>query len=651
MRVKDPIEELHESQLFKRLKELSDDYAERITKFVSEITPVLATTSRFFPYYTRHDANHGYRVVRRIAQVLKPSCFESASGDALTATELFLLIASAYAHDLGMTVFPGEEDGLAATLSLPLTPGWEADPQLQSYLRRNHSKRGGNYIYDNAERLGVPINLIAQLDWMMKSHNLSIPELDTNLSTPFAAEERVIDIRQLSIILCVADAIEFSDTRVVEGVLDLVSKEGTPEARTSYRENMKHACISDSLAIDDGRIVVSGTFEDPDVLSLAHHTCDQIEEWIRGYCDIDRRSELKRLSVRPEPLQRRFELRGARFERLGVRISKKNVIDLISSNAVWQSDRGLPIRELVQNAVEACRYRSFHSAKSDCYIPVVSVAFNRTDRTITVKDNGCGMSERVVLDHFLTVGNSRARERAYSSEAYASIARFGIGFWSVFTIAERANIQTVPFEDKNPEGFGNGVVFEVELGDLKDYTVFSHTEQSPGTTITLYLKDEIVVDEVFDQTRRQLLCSEVQVVFTLDDEAATIPSRTPPVSDASILLAKQSKKNDLGIETFRWEGTIGETELTLGFAFRLSNGRATFLDEENTPLLLGSRGIRFPLHAVCGFLTNVPFGKFCFDVSRVGTYFANYKTPRGIDFSIDRRGLQQMRLLASSPTM
>lgn len=335
MRPKDPIEELHESCLFKRLKDLSEDYAQQGVRFVSEVAPVLATTSRFFPYYTRHDANHGYRVLRRIEQILKPSCFASTNDKALSATELFLLIASAYAHDLDMTVFPGEENGLAEALSIPLDLGWETTPKLQGYLRKNHSMRGGDYIYANAERLQVPTNLIAALDWIMKSHNLSIPELDQNLGIPFAAEERVIDVRQMSIILCIADAIEFSDTRVVEGVLELISNDDTPKARISYLENMKHACISDSLAIDaDGRIVISGTFDNPAVVSLAHHSCDQIEGWIRGYCDIDRRSAVKRLLVRPEPLQRRFELRGARFERLGVRISKKNVIDLISSNAV-----------------------------------------------------------------------------------------------------------------------------------------------------------------------------------------------------------------------------------------------------------------------------------------------------------------------------
>jgi hypothetical protein len=186
-----------------------------------------------------------------------------------------------------MTVFPGEEAELIKDLCLPTDHGWETSPNLQDYLRKNHSNRGATYIHLNAERLRMPVNLVGPLDWMMRSHNLSIPELDRNLSVPFAAEERVIDVRQLAIILCIADAIEFSDTRVVDGVIDAISRDKNPVTRESYRENMKHICVGDSLAIDDdGRIIVSGTFAEPDVLSLAHHTFDQIEEWIRGYCDI-----------------------------------------------------------------------------------------------------------------------------------------------------------------------------------------------------------------------------------------------------------------------------------------------------------------------------------------------------------------------------
>ncbi len=644
MRVKNPIEELRQTLLYKKLNELSSEFAERIEVFLSKTTPVLASTVRFFPYYTRHDAHHGFRVARRIEQVLKPDCLCPGSSCSLGATEMFLLIASAYAHDLGMAVFPGEEGALAKMLHFSLDPGWETNSDLQKHLRENHSKRGGDYVFKNANELQVPINLVAQLDWMMKAHNLSIPELDKNLSDPFAAEERVIDVRQLSIILCIADAIEFSDTRVIDGIFDLISRDDSDAARKSYSENMKRVCVGDSLAVDaDGRIVVSGTFDNPEVLSLAHHTFDQIEQWTAGYCDIERRSQVRRLLVRPEPLQRRLELRGGRFERLGVRINKKNVIDLISSNAIWRSSAGAVIRELIQNSVEACRYRSFHSAKSDRYTPKVIVRFDRAKNTVSVQDNGCGMSERVIINHFLTVANSRASEKAYSSKDYAPIARFGIGFWSVFTIAERAQIETLAFEDvrvSSGQDTATGVYFEVGLNELRDYTVFSDRILPAGTTVTLHLKPDRVMDEVFDQAQKQLLCSEIETELILDSKSVVVPMSVPNVSDEDVLEAKQQRKADLGIETFQWRGIAGETELALSLAYRKTSERPSFLDRFGTPLLFGTySGIRWPMVAICGFRGNFRSGEFCFDLPRVGTFFANHRSPRGFEFSIDRQSL------------
>ena len=546
-----------------------------------------------------------------------------------------------------MTVFPGEADELAKSLSIRRITGWGTNPVLQKHLRDNHSKRGGDYLFHNAKDLQLPINLVGPLDWLMKSHNMSIPEMDTTLSDPFAGGERVIDLRQLAVILCVADAIEFSDTRVVDGVLDLISKDPSDAARHSYLENMKHICVGDSLAVGpDGRIVVSGTFDNPEVLSLAHHTFDQIEEWIRGYCDIERRSAARHLCVKPEFIQRRLELRGGRFERLGVRINKKNIIDLIASNAIWKSDSGLVIRELLQNSVEACRYRSFHSSPADKYEPKVVVRFERANRTVTVQDNGCGMSERVVLNHFLTVGNSRAKEKAYSTENYAPIARFGIGFWSVFTIADSATIQTLAFEDAKTNGASSvakGISFEVELRELKDYTVFSDHHMDSGTTITLDLRSDIVVDELFDRARNQLLCSEIPVEFNIDSDVVKALKNVPDVSDEELLGAKRHRMAEFAIETFHWCSEANNVELQLCLAYRMDRWHPSFLDASGAPLLHGPQGgIRWPSVAICGFRGNFiggPAGPLCFDLPRVGTFHANNRNPLGFEYSIDRQAL------------
>ena len=143
--------------------------------------------------------------------------FQPKKRCALGATEIFLLIASAYAHDLGMIVFPGEERELAKSLSFSLDGlGNKSDPPRLSEEKSLEARRR---IYcpelRKATNPDQPSRTTELDDEVTQLHN---PELVKNLSEPIAAEQRVIDLRQLSIILCIADAIEFSDTRVIDGV-------------------------------------------------------------------------------------------------------------------------------------------------------------------------------------------------------------------------------------------------------------------------------------------------------------------------------------------------------------------------------------------------------------------------------------------------
>ncbi|MCB4360406.1 HD domain-containing protein [Quatrionicoccus australiensis] len=633
--MRDPIEELKSTRVFSHLSSQSPEYADRAAQFVEIIAPILATTIQHFPLYTRHDAHHGFQVVRRLENVLLKDCLEIGSSKSLGAPELFLLIAAAYAHDLGMTVFPGEEPALRTTLDLP-EHGWETSVPLTDYLRREHSKRGGAYIHQNALAMGVPENLVAPLDWIMKSHNLSVSELEANLRKPFAADGRVLDVRQLAAILCSADAIEFSDTRVLDGVVDLARQTAGDAAAISFRENRKHDCIRDSLAVtDDGQVVVSGTFDDGDVLALAHRTFDDMEGWIRGYCDIDRQSKIPRLKIRPEPFVRRLDLPGATFERLGVRMSKRAVIDLIASNAVWKRSTGAPIRELVQNAVEACRFRMHHSSPADDYQPQVRIEFDRARHTVTVTDNGCGMSLRTILNHFLSVASSRAKEPAYASKSYAPIARFGTGFWSVFTVATKADIRSLAFEAGNDKGIG--LQFEVSLDELKDYTVFRDCPMSPGTSVTLSLIEDIVVDDVFEQCRNLLVRAAVPIDLVLDGVVEEIPEIVPDVTPTQLLGAKMSAMEADGLHTFQWRGERPGVEVAIGLVYRLEEQKVTFRLNEHTSVISRlDRTSGIYTTAVCGFFAPLRPSTICLDLWRVGTAVANIQSPQGIEYSLDR---------------
>src|ERR1019366_359081 len=243
MHLKEPLTELRSTDLWIYLNKIDQDYATRSLIFLENISPLLASIKDHFPYYTRHDAHHGFQVVKKMSEILEPSCLKARSRISFSAAEVFLLICSAYGHDLGMTVFPGEEEKLLGNLNIPKTKEWKKDPILQNYLRNEHSTRGGLFISENSDNIGIPRNLVSYLDKLMIAHNLSINELDTKLGGKrHAAGAKEIDLKQLACILCIADSLEFSDTRVVEGVLKIleekIKNKEDKSILTSYYENM-----------------------------------------------------------------------------------------------------------------------------------------------------------------------------------------------------------------------------------------------------------------------------------------------------------------------------------------------------------------------------------------------------------------------------
>jgi hypothetical protein len=487
------------------------------------------------------------------------------------------------------------------------------------------------------------MNLVAPLDLLMRSHNLSVPELDNELGTPFAAGEQEIDLLQLALVVCIADAIEFSDTRVMDGVFDRLRLNNSAAARRSFQENMKHVGVGDSLAVGhDGRFVIGGTFEHPDVLALTHQTLDQMESWIKGYADLERKRKIARLKIGAEPFIRNLKFLGGRFERLGIRLNTKNVIDLISSNAVWRQSAGAAVREMIQNAVEACRYRAHASGQVVGYDPSVVVTFDRIRNTVRIEDNGCGMSEPTVLNNLLTVGSSRAKEPAYVTSSYAPIARFGIGFWSAFTIADRVTVETAAFEAVagRPQGVSlPGISFEVSLDEMKDYTLFSETHRVPGTIITMFLKEEARIDDIYASVAGDLLCTSIPLELVIDGESTFVPMSVPDVSDDEIFGPRLRMKEEHEIRVYRWRGEYEGTELTLGLPYRMENGKASFLLSEGVSLSQATEGNFGARPSICGFRVPIQTMPCCLDILRLGLYHANHRSPAGIEFALDRSAL------------
>ncbi|PZR30049.1 MAG: hypothetical protein DI535_00690 [Citrobacter freundii] len=643
--VEGAIDALKSTALYQYLESLDTALAANCVSFVQHVTPLLDEIRTFFPYYTNHSAN----VIRRIEQITYPECLIADTQKTLSKVDAFLLIVAAYGHDLGMTILPGEETTILQQLGLNKTQDWQTNKDLQKFLRESHSSRGGKYIAQHYKEIGIPVHLLGFISLLNESHNYSIDQLQKELGPRHSADSKEINLLQLASILCTADLLEFSEARVIDGVIELLEEEikasDDPDLRISLQENLKHAFIHANLTIgSDGMLVMSGTFPDPEVLNATYKTVDFIEKWVHIYCDFDIAATVRRLRIRNDSVVTTFNIPDREFERLGIRMNKQNVISLIASNSIWINKPEIAIRELLQNAVEACRFRKHHSREFENYKPIIKLSLDKNAKTITITDNGCGMSKHVILNNLLTVGNSRSKEPNYRQGNYASLARFGIGFWSVFTIAKKACVSTVEYlPGLSMETTQTGTTFEVSINLLKDYIVFEKYQASPGTAISLELLNNINLNELINKIigpNGIIMCSEIPIEIDYWGNRMTV-GPTPKLPSLQDLFGpKIGMANDDGTQIYTHRETFGDISLDVFMLYRKSGEKISFVHSSGEGLDIPFH-IRFEHKCICGFKVNTYDNFPIHELISTGGfgYIANKTDPSGFQYNINRQSL------------
>jgi len=152
------------------------------------------------------------------------------------------------------------------------------------------------------------------------------------------------------------------------------------------------------------------------------------------------------------------------------------------------------LRELVSNASDAVDKLRFEALADGALFendpePKIRIAYDAAARTITVSDNGIGMSRQEVIEHIGTIAKSGTREffqqlTADRAKDAHLIGQFGVGFYSAFIVADRVTLVT----RRAGLGAEHGVRWE-STGE-GGFTVETIDRASRGTEITLHLRPE-----------------------------------------------------------------------------------------------------------------------------------------------------------------
>ena len=173
-------------------------------------------------------------------------------------------------------------------------------------------------------------------------------------------------------------------------------------------------------------------------------------------------------------------------------ISSENIFPVIKK---WlYSDHDIFYRELISNGCDAITKLKKLELIGEYEKPEdmeykILVTVNPTDKTITVTDNGLGMTEEEVDEYINQIAFSGAQDflNKYKDKANEEqiIGHFGLGFYSAFMVADKVTIDTLSYQkDAKPVHWESEGGTEFEMGEGEK------TEQ--GTTITLYLNEDSV---------------------------------------------------------------------------------------------------------------------------------------------------------------
>jgi molecular chaperone HtpG len=187
-------------------------------------------------------------------------------------------------------------------------------------------------------------------------------------------------------------------------------------------------------------------------------------------------------------------------EKGSISIHTENIFPIIKK--FLYSDNEIFLRELVSNAVDAVqkikRLSSLGQYNGSLGAPLVEVAFDKEAKTITISDNGLGMTAEEIKKYINQIAFSGAEEFVEkfkdAKDAHELIGKFGLGFYSAFMVADQVEIQTLSYQEgAQPARWicDGSTEFEITEG--------SRTER--GTSIILHVNGDS--EEFLDKYKLQ----------------------------------------------------------------------------------------------------------------------------------------------------
>ena len=205
------------------------------------------------------------------------------------------------------------------------------------------------------------------------------------------------------------------------------------------------------------------------------------------------------------------------LEKGNISIHTENIFPIIKKSLY--TDHEIFLRELISNAVDATSKLKMASLAGEMQgevgEPTVKLAVDKAKKTISVSDNGIGMTVEEIKKYINQVAFSSAEDfiKKYEKDSNELIGHFGLGFYSAFMVAEKVEIDTLSYKE-------GSTAVHWSCDGSPEFEITESDRTTVGTTITLTLLDD-EVEYAEPQRVRQLVktyCDFMPVKIILDNE-------------------------------------------------------------------------------------------------------------------------------------
>ena len=204
---------------------------------------------------------------------------------------------------------------------------------------------------------------------------------------------------------------------------------------------------------------------------------------------------------------------GAQHETMAFQAEVKQLLNLMIHSLY--SNKEIFLRELISNASDACDKLRFEALNNGALFGddpdlKIRVSFDKAARTITISDNGVGMSRDEVISNLGTIAKSGTREffsKLSGDQAKDAnlIGQFGVGFYSGFIVAKKISVLS--------RRAGSDEAIRWESAGEGEFSIDSAEKAGRGTDVTLELRDD--EDELLSSWRLKSIITKYSDHITL----------------------------------------------------------------------------------------------------------------------------------------